>query len=174
MPGRGAARRLIASWPVPSGSVSDGVTDMLDLLRADGSRITASRIAVVEAIVGGGRHHLTAVDLLASLRQGGVDLPESTVYRTLDRLVDVGALTRIEVDGSTAVYHVGTSAHHHVVCDRCGRVYGIDASVLRSVADRLRVDHRFVLRAEAVTLPGRCIDCDDDHPDDVGGHQHGR
>ena len=152
--------------------MSDAVTDMLDRLRSDGSRITTSRIAVVEAIVGGSGHHVTASDLLVTLRRSRADFPESTVYRTLDRLVEVGALTRIEVDGGTAVYHVGSSAHHHVVCDRCGRVFGIDASVLGAVAERLRVEHRFVLRSDAVTLPGRCVDCEAEHPGDVGGHQH--
>lgn len=149
----------------------DRSSEILNLLRADGARITASRIAVIDAIVEGADHHLTAVDLLVTLRRERTDFPESTVYRTLDRLVEVGALTRIEVDGGPAVYHLGTSAHHHVVCDRCGRIFGIGATLLDPVADRLRVDHGFVLRAEAVTLPGRCLDCEAHHPHDVGGHR---
>ncbi len=157
---------------VTVGSVSGEADGIIDLLRADGARITESRVAVVKALVDGPRHHVTAVDLLRALRRDHDEFPESTVYRTLDRLVAVGGVTRIEVDGGPAVYHVATSAHHHVVCDRCGRVFGVDAALLEPVARRLRSEHGFVLRAEAVTLPGRCVDCEAHHPGDVGGHHH--
>lgn len=92
------------------------------------------------------------------------------MYRTLDRLVEVGAVTRIEVDGGSAVFHLAAAAHHHVVCERCGRLVGVPASLLDAVAARLRRDHRFVLRSDAVTLPGRCVDCEDERQADVGGH----
>lgn len=153
-------------------AVSDRAAEIVDRLRADGSRITASRVAVVEAIVDGPGHHVTALDVLRSVRRDRADFPESTVYRTIDRLVEVGVLTRMEVDGGPAVYHLATSVHHHVVCDRCGRVFGIGAEVLDQVAKRLRVDEGFVLRADAVTLPGHCVDCEARHPRDVGGHGH--
>jgi Fur family ferric uptake transcriptional regulator len=113
---------------------------------------------------------VTAVDLLRSLRRERPDFPESTVYRTLERLVEVGALTRIEVDGGPAVHHLATSSHHHVSCERCGRVFGVDSSLLDPVSERLRTHHGFLLRPDAVTLPGRCVDCEAAHPSDVGGH----
>ena len=147
------------------------MADIVERLRLDGSRVTASRLAVVDALVNGSSHHVTAVDLLRSLRRDRPDFQESTVYRTLDRLVEVGAVTRIEVDGGPSVFHLAESAHHHVVCDRCGRVVGVDASLLETVARRLRRDHGFVLRSEAVTLPGRCVDCSAHRTADVGGHQ---
>jgi Fur family ferric uptake transcriptional regulator len=152
--------------------VSDPVADILERPRDDGGRVTESRVAVVDALVNGPTHHVTANDLLDNLRRGRPGFHESTVYRTLERLVDVGAVTRIEVDGGPAVFHLAASAHHHVVCDRCGRVVGVDASLLDPVARRLRRDHGFVLRSDAVTLPGRCVDCDADHPEDVGDHVH--
>ncbi|MCU1356632.1 MAG: hypothetical protein JWM89_2050, partial [Acidimicrobiales bacterium] len=43
--------------------------------------------------------------------------------------------------------------------ERCGRVIGADPELLADVAARLLVDHGFVLREEAVTLPGRCAPC---------------
>lgn len=147
------------------------MAEILERLRLDGSRVTSSRVAVVSALVDGSSHHVTAVDLLQTLRRERPDFQESTVYRTLDRLVEVGAVTRIEVDGGPSVFHLADSAHHHVVCDRCGRVVGVDASLLEPVARRLRRDHGFVLRSDAVTLPGRCVDCGNDRPPDVGGHR---
>lgn len=127
---------------------------------------------MVRALTEGPGHHTTATELLDVLRERQPGFQESTVYRTLDRLVELGAVTRIEVDGGPAVFHLADAAHHHVVCERCGRVVGIDASLLGPLARRLRRDHGFQLRSEAVTLPGHCIDCGADRPEDVGGHHH--
>lgn len=132
---------------------------ILDRLRGRGVRLTAPRVAVVEALVASPVHHVTAGDLVDRLRRDDPGFHESTVYRSLDRLVDVGAVTRIEVDAGPAVYHLAAAPHHHVVCDRCGRVIGVPAELLDAVARQLRADHGFELRADAVTLPGRCVAC---------------
>ena len=136
------------------------VASILDRMRAEGGRVTTSRVAVVEAIVRGPAHHLTAADLVEQLRAVNPTFQESTVYRTLDRLVSLGAMTRIEVDGGPAVFHLAHSAHHHVVCEACGKVVGVQAELLASVARRLHREYGFELRADAVTLPGRCVDCE--------------
>lgn len=133
---------------------------LVERLRAAGVRLTAPRLAVVESMASAGGHHLTAGDLLATLRLGDPRFHESTVYRTLDRLVEIGLVTRIDADGGPVVYHLTvTDPHHHVVCDRCGLVTGVPADLLDPVAARLSADHGFVLRADAVTLPGRCQVC---------------
>lgn len=155
--------------------MSDEVTAILARVRAHGGRVTASRTAVIDALVHGPTHHVTAQDLISALRQRDPTFHESTVYRTLERLVALDVVTRIDVDGGAAVYHLGASAHHHVVCERCGRVVGVDASLLEPVARRLRRDHGFVLRSDAVTLPGRCVRCEA-APTDAGtdaGPGHG-
>ena len=134
------------------------VDEVLEGMRAAGARITASRRSVVDALLSGPGHHVTAGDLLDHLRRDDPEFHESTVYRTLDLLVELSVITRIEADG-VAVYHLAHRAHHHVVCDRCGRVFSVDPEVLAPVADQLRDDYDFVLRSDAVTLPGRCVDC---------------
>lgn len=114
---------------------------------------------MVEALVGGPGHHLTAPQVLDALRRTDAQFHESSVYRTLDRLVEIGAVTRIDVSGGSTVYHLPARAHHHLVCDRCGRISGADPDLLSGVAEQVRRDQGFVLRDEAVTLPGRCHDC---------------
>ena len=85
---------------------------------------------------------------------------ESTVYRTLERLVEVGVVTRIEVDSGPSVYHLAVEApHHHLACERCGRVVGVPTDLVETLAEELRERFGFLLRADAVTFPGRCVDC---------------
>ncbi|QXC63088.1 transcriptional repressor [Aquihabitans sp. G128] len=147
--------------------------EILDRLRDGGGRITHARKLVVEVLVGGASHHVTAPEVVEAVRAVDPDFHESTVYRTLDRLAELGVVTRIEVAGGTAVFHLPEQAHHHLVCEGCGAIIGADPELLAAVAARLRAEHGFVLRAEAVTLPGRCAACvglsgaapaDHDHP----------
>lgn len=137
----------------------DRATEILDRLRASGGRITQSRKLVVDVLVSGPSHHVTAPEVVEAVRAVDPDFHESTVYRTLDRLSDLGLVTRIEAVGGPAVYHLPEEAHHHLVCDRCGRIIGTEPGLLADVAARLARDHGFVLRPEAVTLPGHCADC---------------
>jgi Fur family ferric uptake transcriptional regulator len=140
-------------------ATGDALRAVVEAIRAGGGRVTTSRMVVIAALVGGPGHHVTAHELTDRIRRDHPEFHESTVYRTLDLLVALGVVTRIEGDGGPAVFHVGSQAHHHVVCDRCGRVVGIDADLLAPLADHLRTEHAFELRGDAVTLPGRCTTC---------------
>jgi len=136
-----------------------GAQEILDQLRRSGVRLTGPRVAVVEALVASPGHHVTAGEVVEHLRRVDPGFHESTVYRSLERLVEAGLITRIEVDSGPAVYHLTTAPHHHVVCERCGRVTGVPADLLDGVAKKLLGAHSFELRTDAVTLPGRCIRC---------------
>ena len=138
---------------------NERVEEILGRFRAGGGRVTEPRRAVVEALVASVHHHVTVPDLLDTLRQADPEVHESTVYRTLDRLAELGVVTPIEQSGAAIVYHLPERAHHHLVCEECGQIVGASPDLLRSVGERLAADHGFELRHEAVTLPGRCAEC---------------
>jgi Fur family ferric uptake transcriptional regulator len=138
---------------------NDRVEEILGRFRAGGGRVTEPRRAVVHALVASTHHHVTVPALLQALRQVDPDVHESTVYRTLDRLADLGVVTPIEQPGGPTVYHLPERAHHHLVCEGCGRIVGASPDLLTSVGERLAAEHGFALRHEAVTLPGLCAEC---------------
>jgi Fur family transcriptional regulator, ferric uptake regulator len=138
----------------------DRAEEILDRLRAGGGRVTRSRRLVVGALLDGPGHHVTAPEVVEAVRRVDPAFHESSVYRTLDRLTELGLVTRIEVAGGPAVFHLPRRAHHHLVCERCGRIAGASTDLLADVAERLASEHGFALRAEAVTLPGRCAACE--------------
>ncbi|WP_426571800.1 Fur family transcriptional regulator [Aquihabitans sp. McL0605] len=137
----------------------DRAAEILEQLRARGGRVTLARKAVVDALVSVPGHHPTAPEVVERVRAVDPDFHESTVYRTLDTLADLGVVTRIEGAGGAVVHHLPEAAHHHLVCDQCGEVTGADPRLLSSVARKVLAEHGFVLRTEAITLPGRCAAC---------------
>jgi Fe2+ or Zn2+ uptake regulation protein len=130
------------------------------LLRGRGRRVTRQRTLIWNALVGSGDEHLSAADVVARVR---VDLPSvspSTVYRTLDLLVEEGLVSRTDLGTGSAVYEpVRRHRHHHLVCDRCGRVEHVHDDALAGLASHLRAQSGFELGTAELTLHGRCVDC---------------
>ncbi|HVX17362.1 MAG TPA: Fur family transcriptional regulator [Acidimicrobiales bacterium] len=130
-------------------------------LRRDGGRVTATRKAVVRALLDSDDHHLTAAAVTGAVRDLDPEFQESTVYRTLDRLAELGIVEHIHIGSGAAVYHLSDAdhRHHHLVCDRCGRVVEVPPGLLDSVARRVERDHGFVLDAGHFALSGTCAAC---------------
>jgi Fe2+ or Zn2+ uptake regulation protein len=139
--------------------VDDTLDDILDRLRRDGGRVTASRRAVIDAMLASSSHHMTAADVVDAVRADDPDFHESTVYRTLDRLAELGVIARIQIGPGPAVFHLSVAQHHHLVCDRCGSVAEAPSDLLDTVAARLRRSHGFVLDPGATPLHGLCASC---------------
>lgn len=130
-------------------------------LREGGGRVTSSRRLIVEAMLAGGDHHLTAADIVARMRRDDPDFHESTVYRTLERLTELGVVRPVQLTPGAIVFHLVEWAdhHNHLVCDDCGTVVEVRADLLDVVARVVDRDHRFHLQTEAATLRGRCAAC---------------
>jgi Fe2+ or Zn2+ uptake regulation protein len=135
--------------------------EIVDRLRRAGGRVTRSRRAVIDALVRGPGHHMTAAEIVAGIRADDPEFYESTVYRTLDRLLALGVIERVQLGAGGAVFHLPHVPHHHLVCQRCGEVLEIPATLLDDLAARVHAEHGFRLRPSASTLVGSCRQCDD-------------
>jgi Fur family ferric uptake transcriptional regulator len=134
--------------------------DIVERLRERGGRMTRPRRLVINALLSGPGHHMTASDIVAAVRADDPEFYESTVYRTLDRLLELGVVERVQLGPGGAVFHLPHRPHHHLVCERCGNVIEIPAAVLDDLSTRIRAEHGFRLRPSASTLVGSCARCD--------------
>lgn len=99
---------------------TDVDAEVAALLRRGGQRYTTGRRAVVAALQSGDGP-LTINQILE------VDgrLAQSSVYRNLTILEEVGAVTRIVTRDDFARYELAerlTEHHHHLICTNCGDV----------------------------------------------------
>lgn len=133
--------------------------DALELLRSQGGRSTPARRTVIAALLAADDHHVTAPELLAAIRRTEPSFQESSLYRTLDRLVDLGVVRQLHLGPGSAVFHLGAEPHHHLVCDVCGGVTHVPPTVFRSLRARLERDHGFHLDAEHSSINGTCAAC---------------
>lgn len=122
--------------------------------------MTRPRRMVIDALVRGPGHHMTASDVVAAVRADDPEFYESTVYRTLDLLIDLGIVERVQLGPVGAVFHLPDRPHHHLVCQSCGDVIEIPASLLDDLATQVHTEHGFRLRPSASTLVGSCARCE--------------
>jgi Fe2+ or Zn2+ uptake regulation protein len=139
----------------------DARAEIVERLRDGGMRITRPRRMVIDALVRGPGHHMTAPEIVAAVRADDPEFYESTVYRILDRLLELGIVERVQLGPGGAVFHLPHRPHHHLMCQRCGDVVEIPASLLDDLAAQLHAQHGFRLRPTASTLVGSCARCDE-------------
>jgi Fur family iron response transcriptional regulator len=75
-------------------------------------RPTSQRLRVAEILLTA-PCHLTAEQILLSLREDSQKVSKATVYNTLKLFVDQGLARQIHCDGDRCVYDSRMSPHHH-------------------------------------------------------------
>jgi len=130
-------------------------------LREAGLRQAEARERVVE-LLAGEPCALSAVEIEQALRAQGRRTGLASIYRALDLLVEHGLVERVAVDRDQTRFERALPSgehHHHLVCNRCGRLVAFDDPGLERAINRaserlgVRVDHH------EVVLRGACEDC---------------
>ena len=130
-----------------------------DRLRGTGGRVTRQRLLVADALASVGRQ-ITAQDLYDRLRRREPRIGRATVFRTLEVLAEAGVARRLEQDGHVYAYVAcRPEHHHHLACDRCGRVEEIDEGYIAPVAERVASDLGFTIDDARLDFYGRCARC---------------
>jgi Fe2+ or Zn2+ uptake regulation protein len=131
--------------------------DLRDL-RDSGLRVTASRLAVLAAVRGGG--HLSADEIapMARDRLGSVSM--QAVYDVLHALTATGLIRRIEPPGSPARFEsrVGDN-HHHLICRACDTVLDVDCAVGHAPCLEPSTASGYIIDEAEVIYWGLCPAC---------------
>jgi Fe2+ or Zn2+ uptake regulation protein len=102
--------------------------DPATALRGAGLRITAPRIAVLNAVAA--HPHSTVDGIAGEVRSVLGSVSTQAVYDVLRACESAGLVRRIEPAGLSAHYETRTGDnHHHLVCRRCGAVADVDCAV---------------------------------------------
>jgi Fur family ferric uptake transcriptional regulator len=133
-----------------------------EALEEAGHRTGGARSAVIELLA---RQDccLSAQEIAERIERRGDPVGIASVYRALDLLHDLGLTQRVDLgDGGYRYEPVvpGGEHHHHVVCDRCGRVTAFEDPELERAIGRLgrRLDH--TVAAHELVIHGECARCE--------------
>lgn len=127
-------------------------------LRAAGLRVTAPRVAVLNALID--HPHSTADEVAQRVREAIGSVSTQAVYDVLRACVSAGLVRRIEPAGSSARYETRAGDnHHHLVCRACGRTEDIDCMVGTRPCLTPSDSIGFEVDETEVVFWGLCPDC---------------
>jgi Fur family ferric uptake transcriptional regulator len=102
----------------------------------------------------------SAQELYQLMQRGGAKIGLTTVYRSLQTLVEdnfVDVLRR--VDGEAMYRLCGDSHHHHLVCTKCGRTVEIEGGAIEKWARTITTEYGFRDVWHTAELYGTCSRC---------------
>ena len=137
---------------------ADRLSAAVGELRAQGTRITTARVAILE-VLSASEAHVSADDIAQAVNALQPRVHRATVYRTLDSLVAAGLVAHTHLGHGNAVYHLTTTPHAHCQCQRCEAIIDVPRSLLRTVSSRLLDDYGFHLDTGHSALLGLCRQC---------------
>lgn len=94
---------------------------LTDRFRSQGLKVTPQRQAIFR-ILHRNEAHPTAEAVHAEVVRRMPMVSLRTVYQTLNDLTAMGELGQLDVGTGSARFDPNLAPHHHLVCDRCGRV----------------------------------------------------
>jgi Fur family transcriptional regulator, ferric uptake regulator len=140
------------------------VEDAEQKLAAAGRKRGGARSAVLE-LLAGQDCALSAIEIEDALRAGSGErrrVSRASVYRILDELEDLALVQKVDT-GQTMVRFERVCPqeghHHHLVCDRCGRVMPFSDSKLERAIDELSARVPLDVAEHEIVLRGACEDC---------------
>jgi len=92
-----------------------------EMFAQSGLKFTNQRYLVYKAMVAA-RDHPSAEMVWRRVREEAPAISLDTVYRTLAALEARGLVTRVPAGGDEGRFDGDVTAHHHVVCLRCGAI----------------------------------------------------
>ena len=138
-------------------------------IRRVGHRMTASREAILN-ILALSADHLSAEDIYLKVHAKKPSIGLTTVYRTLELLVNIGLVAKFDFGDGRARFELlqgpkYVKHHHHLVCTKCSRIIEYsdfineELAILESIQDKLSKKYDFLITNHLVQYCGMCAKC---------------
>lgn len=135
------------------------VSSWLAQLQSNGYRLTGARKAVVETVA----HTASALNPLEVYEQAKSACPGLglvTVYRTLEKLEQLGLIQRVHQPSGCNAYLPHAEGHQHlIICQECGKAVYFEGDDMEAFFERVAGEHGFTVKEHWLQLFGLCAEC---------------
>ena len=105
----------------------------------------------------------SADEIIRALAAEGHAVSKPTVYRTLDRFVSEGDVSRFNGSGvgESALYRFsgGHHDHFHMKCSSCNKTVCVDCGFFNNMEDHFYSHHGFTINRARTVIYGTCAEC---------------
>jgi Fur family ferric uptake transcriptional regulator len=116
---------------------------------------------VVAELVAARSGHFTANDLIADAQERDLGVGRATIFRALDLFTELEVLERIDLPSGDHAYVscLPSHHHHHVICQRCGKVTEVEDLGLGEALAAMEDSSGWRVEKHRLELYGCCPDC---------------
>lgn len=126
---------------------------------------TKQRTVILSCLRSNKEKALTVDEICEKLRETGVSVGRTTVYRYLDSLLESGSVRKfLEQKGKSATFQYVESSdccleHLHIKCTSCGKLVHLSCDFLNEVCSHIMLHHNFRVDNSKTTILGLCDNC---------------
>ncbi|CUN65014.1 transcriptional repressor [Clostridium sp. NSJ-49] len=151
------------------GGISININELKENLKEKGYKLTPQRRAILDIIIEKEGQHLTAEEIYDEVKKRCPDIGLATVYRTVLLLEEVNVIYKLDLNDGCSRYELVHSdeehRHHHLVCNKCKRVYEVQDDLLEELEERIEKTYKFKILDHSVKFFGICSECCDCNED---------
>ena len=124
-------------------------------LKEKNIRLSHQRLKVLE-YMSSNRDHPTVDQIYSALQKEVPTLSKTTIYNTLNTLMDAGLVKLVNIDNNETRYDAITDDHGHFKCESCGEVFDFNLDFSSFSIEGL---NNFKVNHKDVYFKGLCPDC---------------
>jgi Fur family ferric uptake transcriptional regulator len=124
-------------------------------------RITRQRQVILDELKRADSH-LTADEIFERVRRIIPRVSLGTVYRNLEILYSRGLINKLETTGHQKLFEANTNDHHHMHCEKCGKILDIPAKSVNFDIKSVKAGKEFEVTGYRLELLGICAQCKED------------
>ena len=130
------------------------------MLKKENLRNTSHRQSILEALEES-KEPVSAETLYLALREKGISISMSTVYRALDVLAEKNIITKTDfMDNNRSLFEIKREEHrHHLVCVKCRKTIPIRECPFHEYASELEKQFGFSITGHKLEMYGYCRQC---------------
>jgi Fur family ferric uptake transcriptional regulator len=137
---------------------TDAKTDVIELLRSRGLRMTPQRRAIVAEVMRT-KGHISPPAVTRRIQSEMPGVNASTVYRTLGLLEEVGVLQHSHLESGAEYHRTEEAEHVHLICSSCGHDDPLSLQEAEALHRLIRKHHGFEANLSHFAITGLCEDC---------------
>ena len=128
-------------------------------LSRSGGRITRPRQVILD-IIAGSQRPLTPQEVHEGARERLPQIGLVTVYRTIEKLEDLGLVNRVHHSDQCQTVFRSTPSHQHLlICTECGQSVYFDGLEIEKEFQKTGEDLGYTVTGHWLQLSGKCPDC---------------
>lgn len=132
-------------------------SDLKDILKKCGLKITAQRLAILRALNSGPCYHKTALEILNSAKKENSSIGFATVYRFLKKLTKSQMISEISMGAGSSCYELKSNQfHYHIACIKCGKIIEFKNKTIENTLKKIVTEKNYKMQNQILEVYVLC------------------